>query len=141
VQIIGVRPAGDQSTTVFPSNRTRSCTPFYSFKADTADVCYFNAEIGEIGFIVRGNQKAQGRTNTNRSSGHGYKKSIPFQKQFASDVQNLLVLRLGRVPSPPFQNAEIIRIGLTFVIRNTHNPNSNLTTIGDIDNLVKFVYN
>ena len=142
VQIIGARPAGAQSTTVFPSNR-RTCRssshPFY-FTADTADACYFNAEIGELGFVVmRGNPKAQGRTNTNRSSGQRYNKSIPFQKQFASVVQNLLVLRLGRVPSR-FQNAERIRIDPTFVFRNTHNPNSSLTTVGDIDNLVKFVY-
>jgi Holliday junction resolvase RusA-like endonuclease len=139
VQIIGARPAGDQSTAVFPSNRTLFRSPFY-FAADTADACYFNAEIGELGFVVmRGNPKAQGRTNTNRSSGQRYNKSIPFQKQFASVVQNLLVLRLGRVPSR-FQNAERIRIDPTFVFRNTHNPNSSLTTVGDIDNLVKFVY-
>ena len=141
VQIIGARPAGAQSTTVFPSNR-RTCRssshPFY-FTADTADACYFNAEIGELGFVVRGNPKAQGRSNMNRSSGHRYNKSIPFQKEFASVVQNLLVLRLGRVPSR-FQNAERIRIDLTFVFRNTHNPKSSLTTVGDIDNLVKFVY-
>ena len=141
VQIIGARPAGAQSTTVFPSN-CRTCRsrshPFY-FTADTADACYFNAEIGELGFVVRGNPKAQGRSNMNRSSGHRYNKSIPFQKEFASVVQNLLVLRLGSVPSR-FQNAERIRIDLTFVFRNTHNPKSSLTTVGDIDNLVKFVY-
>jgi len=54
VQIIGVSSGGDQSTTVFPSNRTHSHSPFY-FTADTADACYFNANIGELGFVVRGN--------------------------------------------------------------------------------------
>jgi len=140
VQIIGVRsPAGGgQSTTVFPSNRAHSRPPFY-FTADTDDACYFNAEIGELGFTVRGNPKAQGRTNTNRTSGQRYNHSIPFQKQFASVVQNLLDLSLGSVPSH-FQNAERIRMDLTFVFRNTHNPNSSLVTVGDTDNLVKFVY-
>ena len=133
VQIIGARPAGDQSTAVFPSNRTLFRSPFY-FAADTADACYFNAEIGELGFVVmRGNPKAQGRTNTNRSSGQRYNKSIPFQKQFASVVQNLLVLRLGRVPSR-FQNAERILIDPTFVFRNTHNPSRGIKShTGDRD--------
>ena len=138
VQIIGVSSGGDQSTTVFPSNRTHSHSPFY-FTADTADACYFNANIGELGFVVRGNPKAQGRTNTNRLSGQRYNKSIPFQKQFASVAQNLLDLSLGSVPSH-FQNAKRIRVDLTFVFRNTNNPNSSLTTVGDTDNLVKFVY-
>lgn len=107
--------------------------------ADNNDACYFNAEIGELGFTVRGKPKAQGRTNRNETSGQRYNHSIPFQKQFPSVVQNLLDLSLVSVPSH-FQNAEQICMDLTFVVRNTHNPNSSLMTVGDTNNLVKFVY-
>jgi len=71
--------------------------------------------------------------------GQRYNDSIPFQKQFASFVQNLFDLRLGCVPSR-FRDIERVRIDLTFVFRAHRNPDSSLTIVCDTDNLVKFMY-